>query len=672
MSWSLYKTNENKDEFLPPLVFSNNKTQEDIVKEVIESIKQGHKIIFIKGVCGTGKSAIALNLAKELGKASIVVPVKALQKQYEEDYVNDKFLLNNNGKKLNIKIITGRANFTCPFLKENNHLFLKTNILKENKSQSDLTKDKDSKLDDFYKFVIENPSKSENLSNSENSTKLNKSDELDISCDNLFLPCKIEIKEKNFKKIKKYLKMNPRIKSSNFNYLNQIRRMSIAPVCPYWSPLVPSEINLDILENATCKNYAGLKNKDYTIYQRKKGCGYYDQYQAYINADVIIFNSQKYKLETSMNRKPATNIEIIDECDEFLDNFSNQEKINLNRLNFALSSLFAENEITYKAIDELIKLTSEILSDKKIEESILNEDIIPIKQTKVFDILQKFLDARLMENAESDEENYCYHCDEVARIFENFLDETYLSFHKEEKNLFVNLITTNLEKRFKELLDKNKIFVMMSGTIHSEKVLKDIFGISNFKIVEAETKMPGKISKLKTGLEINCRYINFQKKIISRKQYLFALQKCIKQAEKPILVHVTSFNDLPSEQEAEGYGLDIMTREKLKDLQNIDRAGEAIKKFKSGQIKILYSTKSNRGVDFPGKTCNSIILTKYPYPNINSLFWKVLRKTRPEHYNSFYIDKSKRELLQRIYRGLRSEKDHIFLLSPDIRVFNQI
>jgi len=35
----------------------------------------------------------------------------------------------------------------------------------------------------------------------------------------------------------------------------------------------------------------------------------------------------------------------------------------------------------------------------------------------------------------------------------------------------------------------------------------------------------------------------------------------------------------------------------------------------------------------------------------------------------FYMDKARREFLQRIYRGLRSQEDHIFLLSPDIRVF---
>ena len=49
--WSLYESGKS----LEPLKFSNGKTQEDIVKEVIDEIKRGHKIIFIRGVCGTGK-----------------------------------------------------------------------------------------------------------------------------------------------------------------------------------------------------------------------------------------------------------------------------------------------------------------------------------------------------------------------------------------------------------------------------------------------------------------------------------------------------------------------------------------------------------------------------------------------------------------------------------------
>src|SRR3989344_1578856 len=76
---------------ITPLKFSNGKTQTDIVNEILELIKEGTKTIFLHGACGTGKSAIALNIARKLGKSSIIVPVKALQRQYEDDYTTNKF-----------------------------------------------------------------------------------------------------------------------------------------------------------------------------------------------------------------------------------------------------------------------------------------------------------------------------------------------------------------------------------------------------------------------------------------------------------------------------------------------------------------------------------------------------------------------------------------------------
>ena len=80
--WSLFKNNQK----LEPLVFSNGKSQKDLIKEIIQATEQGYKIIFLKGMCGTGKSAIALNLARHFGKTSIVVPIKSLQEQYTKDY----------------------------------------------------------------------------------------------------------------------------------------------------------------------------------------------------------------------------------------------------------------------------------------------------------------------------------------------------------------------------------------------------------------------------------------------------------------------------------------------------------------------------------------------------------------------------------------------------------
>jgi len=87
---------------------------------------------------------------------------------------------------------------------------------------------------------------------------------------------------------------------------------------------------------------------------------------------------------------------------------------------------------------------------------------------------------------------------------------------------------------------------------------------------------------------------------------------------------------------------------------------------------VLFSTKCARGIDFPGNQCRSIIFTKYPNPNIQDIFWKVLKQTHPASFWSFYRDKARREFLQRLYRGLRTPDDYVTVLSPDTRVLDAV
>ena len=202
--WSLYQD----DKPLNPLRFSNGKTQEDIVKEIVELIKSGKKVIFLHGVCGTGKSAIALNIARSLGKASIIVPIKSLQKQYEEDYMESKFLLKPNGKKLKIAMITGRGNHDS--------------------------------------IIIPG-----------------------VSCADPNLPDTIKITEKNYSKVREYYLENPLISNQNTPDITKIRRISIAPTNPHWSPILPASIEMDSLKDAKKHRYKGMYGKEFIFYHRK-------------------------------------------------------------------------------------------------------------------------------------------------------------------------------------------------------------------------------------------------------------------------------------------------------------------------------------------------------------------------------------------------------------------
>jgi len=637
--WSLYQN----DQFLKPLVFSNSKSQEDIVKETLELIKQDHKVIFIHGICGTGKSAIALNLANRVGKTSIVVPIKNLQEQYKKDYEKDKYLLKANKQKLKINVMTGRSNHECKFLQDNKSALPKVET--------------NSNLHDIFK------GKREELKN-----LIQK----DISADNKNLPCKIEIKEKNWNKIKQYLKQNKDINIKTFSTLKDVKRVSVAGTCPYWCPVMPSKYELGgkSFINSIKKKYTGLKDTEFTHYQRRPGCKFYEQFKYYTDSDVIVFNSEKYKLESLLFRKPQTEVEIIDECDEFLDNFSNQKNLNIDRLLNSLIRTIALDDSMEATIKELMELIKQIKQNKRIKNSVFTQEIIPLRETGIYDMIRTALN-NYEFFYEIDEESYIHKLNETARMFEDFIGETFIIFSEKEGNLIAGLVTTNLEKRFKQMRDQNKNIVLMSGTLHSTEVLKNIFGLEEFKIIEAETQKQGQIEVMKTGEEVDCNYRNFKNQTVTRKQYLQALSKSVEQAPKPALVHIHAFMDLPSKIELKEFKIkNLISREELKEIQKKDKTGNLIQKFKDKEIAVLFSTRASRGMDFPGNQCNSIIFTKYPYPNVKDAFWRILNKTNPQHYWAFYKDKSERELLQKVYRGLRSKDDHVFVLSPDLRVVN--
>ncbi|MEN7982033.1 MAG: helicase C-terminal domain-containing protein [Nanoarchaeota archaeon] len=643
MVWSLYEG----DKFLEPKVFSNQKSQKDIVEEVLDLIKKGKKVIFIHGICGTGKSAIALNIARKLGRTSIVVPGKNLQTQYKKDYENNKHILKDNKEKLKISVITGRNNHKCKFLEDNKNA-IPTAIKEVNLKLHDI-------------FVR----KREEIKNT-----IGK----DISADNIHIPCKIEIKEKNWQRIRKYLQENKDVNSKDFSDIKDVKRVSVAGVCPYWCPVIPDKYELGgkSFVNSKQKKYLGLKNTNFIFYKRKSGCAFYEQFNSFIDSDVIVFNSMKYKLESLLNRKPSTEIEIIDECDEFLDSFSNQKNINLDRLQNALIYAIGESEEDSNTIEEIALMIKQIKRNPRIGDACMSKEIIPLKETGVYDLFKTILNSpNFLEGV--DDENYLFDLQESAKMFEDFLDETYLTVSKKDEQIVLSLVTTNLAKKFKEMIDKNKVIVLMSGTLHSGNVLKNIFGLSDFEVIEAEAEQQGKIEIKKTGLEMDCKYSNFSSGKQTRGDYLKALDKCVEVSVKPALVHVNAFVDLPNEEEKDKFNLNnLKSREELIEIQIKDKTGFLIEEFKSGKTDVLFSTRAARGIDFPGDECRSIVFTKYPNPNVQNAFWRILMKTKPEFYWDFYKDKARRELWQKVYRGLRFKEDHIYLLSPDLRVLEGI
>ncbi len=608
--WSLHKKDGT---LLEPLPFSNGKTQRDVVEQVVEHIQHGKKVIFIHGVCGTGKSAIALNIARALnGKAGIVVPIKTLQKQYEHDYVHNTFVRKLNGQKMKIAMITGRDN---------------------------------------HDSIIE-PG---------------------VSCADPNLPDTIKLTDRNMEKLKDYYLKNPFTNSKNPPSLKHMKRISVAPANPHWSPIMPAEIELNVLKDATKRKYMGMYGREFVFYHRKPGCSYYDQYLAYMDADVIIYNAAKYLAESAMGRKPQTTVDIIDEADEFLDSLSNQKALNLTRLDNALRMLVPDSEQAKESIRKILNFIDAQLTRVRAL-GIDEEQIVPIHETPLIEILELVNDdSELQSEIAIDEMNYANNLVEAAENFKDALRDTYCLFRKDDQNVFAELVTTNLAQKFNTLVDGNRALVLMSGTLHSPAVLEHIFGIEDFTIVEAETLNQGSIEIHRVGKEFDCRYSNFASKQFSRHDYLNALRTVVNRSTKPALVHVNAFSDLPNQEETMMFNMQgVIEREELRQKQFTDKIGKRVTDFKEGLHDVLFTTKAARGIDFPGDTCKSVIFTKYPNPNVKDLFFQILQKTHPDYYWEFYRDKAWREFLQRLYRAVRSRNDHVYVLSPDTRVLEAV
>lgn len=637
--WSLYEN----ERFLAPLVFSTGKNQHDVVEEVVREIRKGTKVIFIRGACGTGKSAIALNVAKELGRTSIVVPGKTLQAQYKTDYEGKKYVRKSDGTQLSLSVITGRNNHECQFLKDNL------------KAIPRIKKEVNVKLHDIFEGKHD---------------EVAQSIKEDRSADNHELPCKIELRERNWQKIKHYLIKNKLIDSSKLTQIKDVKRASVASLCPYWSPVFKADYEFKgpIFKNAKKRPYRGLNNTDFIFYERKRGCPYYEQFNAFLDADVLVFNSLKYLLETTMNRKPLTEVEIIDECDEFLDSFANKKTLNLDRLQNSLLQEIQKSELFDDDMKEFFAIIEHVRANRRLLQAADTDIIIPLKETGIYDLLH-MLHTKPGMFDEFDDESYLFHVKDVAETFKDLMEETYVGVTQKEKNLVFDLVAVNLAKQFQELISKNKAIVLMSGTLHSPEVLKNIFGLSSFFVLDAEPKGQGTLSVKKTGKEKDWKYANTTKKGYEREAYLQTLNSCVQRAAKPCVVHVHAFHDLPTLIEKDQWNLSaLLSREELRDEQQQDKTGAIVRSFKEGNRDVLFSTRVSRGVDFPGEECRSIVFTKYPNPHVREAFWRILHKTKPEHYWAFYKDKAQRELLQKVYRGLRSKDDHIEVWSPDTRV----
>jgi len=532
---------DSKGNLIPPLKYSNGKTQEDIVNELVDLFKK-YDILFLKGGVGTGKSAIALHLIKYFGKGIITTPTKILEKQYHEDYYTGRYRIGN----LKIEHIMGRGNFTCL-------------------------------LNPKYK------------------------------CNNKYLPCTRTLKETE-------------------------KRMHVASICPYWSPIYPFKPPRKYLPKNKIIAYESVEGVKYYL-KAPIPCGYYKQFECYAEENIaIIFNLAKWEIETWMKRKPLVPIEIIDEGDEFLDQLTYKTTLSTRFFTGLEKRGILKPELA-KKIKESFK---KIIKKNKEFEGFLNE------KTEIITFLTqliKKLDEVTIGGETIEKLNR-------LRLMIDYSKESYVKILPRGRMI---IFIPRPDLTLKEIRKRSGKLLIMSATMHNKNVLRGVFGVENPIIIEAEKRNPGTLYLKSLGKEMKVNHRTWEDEKF-RQTYWNTLEEIIKKATPPILIQVHAFKYLP---------------EKYKNKIN--------KWIKIEGKKVMFSTITDRGIDLRDDLCRSIVILKYPLPDLSDVVLKVMRQKIGEQKFWYYVnDMADRQLIQQCGRAVRHNSDWCEIWTTDTRVLKRL
>ena len=561
--WNLYR----EGCLVPPLVYSDGRTQEDVVQEILDLFREGKRIVFLLGAVGTGKSAIALNLISHFRHGGIiVVPTKVLQKQYADDYCKrDRFKIRSGKGFLRIDEIKGRDNFKC--------------ILRK------------------------------------------------CSASNCYLPCTRRLSRRE-------------------------RRIDVAKECPFFSPVVRARFKEVVEDELNCEyeslDYVGCDNAKYSVLRRsKKICTYYRQFKAYAESDVIVMNSAMWLAETlGTGRKPLRDVEVIDECDLFLDSLTFEKSISHNtfkKLREAVREQERGVRKKYFNLTSLQELADALKQIRELQRLIaeVEGEFVKILHKGEYSGTARECDVEFLQNLVEVYREVYGSATEALEFLLNFSNILYVVVEMQSEK--VTFFVPNMKLVMEQLLKRSaKHIVMMSATIQSEEVLRNFYGLEDFAIVIGEPQYPGELRLMKCGCEEVVNAKKWEDKEF-RAKYWKCVREMIGMATPPTLVQVHAFKYLPAE------------------------ICETVKKKKSVEVEdATYSTVMTRGVDLRDDLCRSIVLLKCPFPDLQSPILQAIKNYVGESvFWQYYHDIMRRNLIQYVGRGLRHMNDWVEVWSPD-------
>ncbi len=706
------------------------------------------KILIYKSFCGSGKSLTVLHVPKEIGgRAIIVTPFRNLQRQYYEDYFKgNKFILKKDGTKLKVSVFLGRNNFPCQWLEEQYDQQQK--IIEANKK--------------FHQYV---PIDDNILT----------SYRIDNTAANRYLPCTQMLKSAGGgRRIPRYAVaskcpywtpppmsrdiickwMNTSSgdvedaydsndvltdigdigdignigKVGNIGNDTEVGKQKLEG-----ADTTPSMLD-KIKEKIKCSNieyYDSVGQGEMGIFIRDEKdrfgkpcadvCPYYKQFYSYVESDVIVFNSAKWALETKMGRKPKVKVEIVDEGDYWLD--SQAKTIELMRS--TIDRIFpANNKMKQVKMSALAYFD---MSFKKIKGDIERSKaggvgdnglgIINAKDYKeLFYTINVFLDEYKKQYDDDDSVEQKLLDIETVREYADVASLSYVEGKRAETKI-INVYIPYPDKLLKELFESSsKNIILMSGTMHSNTVLSNLFGINGnnyiVDILDGRKEHPGKLKCIqppKNGPFIMTKvtYTTWQNEDF-KNYYNQVLNYILDQLK----IHVDKITGKPGDAKiivltpAKKYAESILKRpdvfvdfakSKINHDEDNMKVGidtslsdyvnntlEDVRKIKSSDIEldgdvlrtdkqIIVSTRMIRGTDLRDDKCRAIVMTKWPVGDISDGYLQAIKKRFGDKiFWDIVRDKAAREAVQYVSRGLRHDYDWCFFATADQTCFDNV
>lgn len=729
IKWALYTEMQGASSpiLLNPLSWKNG-DQIDSLKKILEFFKKFDniadpktKILIYKSFPGSGKSATLLHAIEDMGKGIIVVPFKNLQRQYFDDYFTgkNKFVLKKNGKRLSVAVMLGRNNFKCKWLEEQY---------------------------DYQQRLIEESKKPENygiiIPIDTNIINIYKTDP---TCANRFLPCSRPLTLIGSRKEPRWM---------------------VASSCPYWIPTPTAKSTIDkwrgkfvderkmnagfmedeseginkseivkdkdattqldyIQDRIKCHNIqyynsvgwdeVGIFIRDEVDQNGKKCpdvCPYYKQFYAYTQADCIVMNDAKWEIETMIGRKPKVNIEVVDEGDYWLDNRSMSlefSRFMIDRMMPVTNRMQEMKRNTLFLFDTAFQNIKKKLAEPTKD---MKEKGVNIISSKDYRELFIHIMNMILEYKKSVEED-----DSILQkmidlsIVLRYIDKASISIEEGKKDdiKIIKVFIPYPDNILKELFKKSSgNIIITSGTMHSNFVLSNLFGINNdnyiIDFIEGRKENPGKLKCIKPKQFLRVNYTNWQNPMF-RSAYNGLLNYILdnlkikidqitgKPGEGRILVLTPAkkytegivnrpdvFVDFAKSKNDDSIKPSINTT--LTDF--MEKSIEDVRKIKPTDIEIdgdvlrtnqqiIVSTRMIRGADLKDDLCRAVVMTKWPMGDISAGYNQALKvRFGDKIFWSIMRDKAERESIQYVSRGLRHDWDWTFFSTPDEDAFNRV